>query len=303
MDAGARVYVAGAGTFIGGAIARALERAGLSMPAAGGAGAADPESAARALTNARPDYVFVAAGRTAGIAGNLAAPADLMLDNLLTAGHLIPAAWRAGVKKLLYVSSSCTYPKDAPQPMHPSSLWTGPLEPTSAAYAVAKLAGVTLADAFRRQHGAAFISGIAADAYGPGDDFSPTDSHVVAALMRRMHEARETGAPHVQVWGSGTPQREFIFVDDLADACLFAMRAYDGAAPINLGTGQQTSIRELAETIREVVGYRGALRFDTSRPDGMPFKGLDSSELHRLGWRPRWTLRDGLEATYRALLV
>jgi GDP-L-fucose synthase len=226
-----------------------------------------------------------------------------MIDNLLIAASVLPAACRHGAKTLLYLASSCTYPKLAPQPFRTETLWTGPVEPTSAAYAVAKLAGMTLADAYRRQHGVTFISAIGADAYGPHDDFSPERSHVVGALLRRMHEAREQGAASLEIWGTGTPRREFIYVDDLAAACLFVMRRYDGAAPINLGVGVTRSIAELAHAVRDVVGYQGELRFDTSRPDGMPLKGLDSSALRALGWTPAWELRAGLEATYQWYLA
>jgi GDP-L-fucose synthase len=221
-----------------------------------------------------------------------------MLNNLLVGTHAISSAWNTGTRKLLYLASSCVYPKAAPQPFSVSSLWTGPVEPTSDAYAVAKLAGIRLCEAYRRQHNANFLTAIAADAYGPGDDFTAENSHVVAALLRRIHEGEKTGAPSVEIWGSGTPRREFIYVDDLADACIFAMDHHAGAEPINLGTGVTTSIRELAETIREVVGYKGELRFDPRKPDGMPFKGLDSTPLKKLGWAPSHDLRAGLEKTY-----
>jgi GDP-L-fucose synthase len=300
MDRDRRIWVAGAATMAGRALVERLAAEGYGQVVQGEDGGPDLTDRAAVdsfVARARPEYVFVVAGRTAGIGGNQRFPADLMLDNLTVAAHVIPAAWRAGVRKLLYLSSSCTYPRLAPQPLDPASFWTGPVEPTSAAYAVAKLAGATLCDAYRRQHGVRFFTAISADAYGPGDDFSEENAHVVAALVRRMHAARVAGSPEVVIWGSGEPRREFIYVDDLADACLTAMRQYDDDVPINLGTGHQTSIRELADTVRDVVGYRGALRFDVSRPDGMPFKGLDSSRLHALGWQPRWDLRRGLERT------
>jgi GDP-L-fucose synthase len=186
----------------------------------------------------------------------------------------------------------------APQPLHPSSLWTGPLEPTSAAYATAKLTGIKLCEAHRQQHGAPFITAIGADVYGPGDDFGPERSHVVGALMRRVHEARVAGQPAIDVWGSGTPRRDFIFVDDLADACIFAMQRYEGADPLNLSGGVNVSIAELARTVCEVIGYRGELRFDLSKPDGMPYKGLDPTPLRAMGWTPTCPLRLGLERTY-----
>lgn len=300
MNQNSRIYVAGGDTMLGRALRRRLaERQFTAVVDVGEPDPSDPPAVDRFFDETRPEYVFVAAGKTAGIGGNTARPADLMIDNLVVAAHLIPAAARHRVRKLLYLASSCTYPKDAPHPLRTSSLWTGPLEPTSAAYAVAKLAGVTLTQAFRRQYGAPFITAITADAYGPGDDFTPDDSHVVAGLIRRIDEARTAGWPSVDVWGSGEPRREFIYGDDLADAALFAIERYDDDEPINLGVGTSTSIAELAAAIREIAGYRGDLRFDRTRSDGMPFKGLDSSALAALGWRPRWTLRRGLEETYR----
>jgi GDP-L-fucose synthase len=297
-EKGSRIYVAGGDTFIGGALMRRLADRGVG----GLIREREPDLTDRAsveqfFLRTRPDLVFVAAGRTAGIAGNQASPADLMVDNLLVGTHVISSAWNAGTTKLLYLASSCIYPKAAPPPFGVSSLWTGPVEPTSGAYAVAKLAGVRLCDAFRIQHGSRFFAAVAADVYGPGDDFSTDRSHVVAALLRRMHEAKQLSAPSVEIWGSGAPRREFIYVDDLADACIFAMHQYDGNEPLNLGTGVTTSIREVAETIREVVGYEGDLRFDSSKPDGMPFKGLDSTPLRSLGWEPAYSLRSGLLKT------
>jgi GDP-L-fucose synthase len=291
-----RIYVAGGDTLIGRAIRGRVPPPLLvddTEP-----DLTDRAAVERFFAQTRPDLVFVAAGRTAGIAGNQQSPADLMLDNLLAGTHLISAAWNAGAGKLLYLASSCVYPTAAPQPFSASSLWAGPVEPTSDAYAVAKLAGMRLCEAYRRQHGANFITAIAADVYGPGDDFSRENSHVAAALLRRIHEAKTSAAPFVEIWGSGMPRREFIYVDDLADACLFAMDRYNGTEPLNMGTGVTTSIAELAETIRDVVGYKGELRFDRSKPDGMAFKGLDSGPLHMLGWKARHGLREGLEETY-----
>lgn len=300
MNRDARVFVAGGATMIGAVILRQLRERGYTniVDPADEPPLDDRIEVEAFFQRIKPAAVFVVAGRTAGIAGNQQFPADLMLDNLLVASHVIPAAARSGVERLLYLSSSCTYPKAAPHPLNPDSLWTGSLEPTSAAYAVSKLAGVTLVQAYRRQHAACFLSAISADAYGPGDDFSPEHSHVVGALLRRMHEAKTASTPAVAVWGSGSPQREFIYVDDLADACIFALERYDDETPINLGVGVSTSIRALAVAVREVVGYRGELTFDTSKPDGMPFKGLDSTALQELGWKPQTPLRDGLARTY-----
>jgi GDP-L-fucose synthase len=243
--------------------------------------------------------VFLTAGKVSGIAGNQQRPADLMMDNLLAVTNVIPTAWESQARKLLYLGSSCMYPKAAPQPFNVSSLGTGPMEPTSEAYAVAKLAGMKLCEAYRRQHNAAFITAIAGDAYGPGDDFTIENSHVAAGLLRRIHEARHEGRPFVEIWGSGKPRREFIYADDLADACIFAMQRHDAPEPLNLGSGEDISIADLAHMIKEIVGYEGELRFDSTRPDGMPFKALDSSPLRAMGWEPGWNLRRGLEETYR----
>src|SRR6266850_954616 len=242
MTSESRIYVAGAGTFVGHAIVRRLSAAGFTdIVGAADLNDVEPDfgdgrAVDRFFEQVAPEYVFVAAGRAAG-EGHKRRAADLMLDNLLVASHVIPAASRCRVKKLLYLASSCVYPRNARQPLQVSSLWTGPLDPASAHYAVAKLAGMRLCDAYRRQHDAPFVAAIAADTYGPGDDFTAENSHVAAALIRRMHEAREAGAPAVDVWGSGRSRREFIYVEDLADACLLAMLHYDGGDPINLGTG------------------------------------------------------------------
>jgi GDP-L-fucose synthase len=298
----ARILVAGSSTLAGQAICRRLHAGGFSEVVAADLGAAaDLESGrsiAELFARARPEYVFVTAGQTAGIGGNQRRPADLMIDNLVKSTSILEAAFESGVSKLVYVASSCTYPKAAPQPMAVASLLTGPLEPTSEAYAVAKLAGIKLCQAYRQQHDRLFIPVISADAYGPGDDFSDEGSHVVAALLKRMHEARLANAPHVTIWGSGEPRREFIYADDLADACIHVAQAYEGREPINLGTGADCSVAELASLVREVVGYRGELRFDRSRPDGMPFKALDSLPLRTTGWHPAWTLERGLRETY-----
>ncbi len=299
----ARILVAGSGTLAGQALCRRLRAGGFGGVIAAPLGeAADPEtgsSIARLFVRERPEYVFVTAGHAAGIGGNQRRPADLMVDNLVKSTSILQAAFESGVRKLVYVASSCTYPKTAPQPMAVSSLLTGPLEPTSEAYAMAKLAAITLCQAYRQQHDALFIPVISADAYGPGDDFSDEGSHVVAALLKRMHHARLANDPDVTIWGSGAPRREFIYADDLADACIHVMESHEGRGPINIGTGADCSIAELASLVRDVVGYRGELRFDRSRPDGMPFKALDSLPLRSTGWRPAWTLERGLQETYQ----
>lgn len=245
-----------------------------------------------------PEYVFLAAGQSGGISFNQKYPASLMLDNLSVACSIIDSAYRHGVNKLLYMASSCCYPRECPQPMAVDSLFGGPLEPTNGAYGTAKLAGIKLCEAYRQQYGVNFVAVIPANEFGPGDDFSLEDSHVIPALIRRLHEGKLMGAETVQVWGSGTAKREFIFVEDLADACIFVMNEYDGPGPINIGGGTAMSIKELAELIKQVVGYPGDLRFDTTRPDGMPLKGLDSRELLTLGWKPQTPYGTALRATY-----
>ena len=295
-----RIYVVGSRTFVGSAIVRRLSDADFTniVGRRDEPDVTSRDAVDRFFVRHQPEYVFIT-GSTVGIAGQMRRAADLLLDNLLLASHVIPAASQHGVRKLLYLAGSCVYPRNARQPMQPSSLGTGPVEPASATDATAKLAGIRLCDAFRQQYGAPFITAIAADAYGPADDFS-ADAQPAAALIRRMHEAKQAGAPAVDVWGSGRPRRELIYIDDLADACVFVMRYYDGADPINLGTCISTSIADLAVMIRDVVGYRGELRFDRSKPDGVPVKGLDSTPLHGMGWQPSWDLHRGLAETYES---
>lgn len=297
------VYVAGGQTLIGAAILRQLEGQGyVNVVSAAGEGPdlTDGDVVTDFFARQRPEYVFMAAGRSGGILANQKYPADLMLDNLLAECHVIRAAYQHGVKKLLYLASSCSYPRNCAQPMRVESLLTGPLESTNEAYAVAKIAGIKLCQAYRQQYGVSFIVGIPANVFGPGDDFSLEDSHVIAAMIRKVHEARLSGAPSVDVWGTGTPRREFVYADDLADACLFVMQNYDGAEPINLGGGTDVSIGELAQLVKEVAGYEGELHFDRSRPDGMPLKALDSTALTAMGWRPVTPFRVALTATWKA---
>jgi GDP-L-fucose synthase len=300
MDISSRIYVAGGDTLVGRALVKRLaERGFVGVIREAEPNLGDRREVADFFARTRPEFVFLTAGKVSGIAGNQQWPADLMTDNLHAVTNVIPTAWESQVRKLLYLGSSCVYPKAAPQPFNVSSLGTGPMEPTSEAYAVAKLAGMKLCEAYRRQHNAAFITAISGDAYGPGDDFTIENSHVAAGLLRRIHEARHEGRPSVEIWGSGKPRREFIYADDLADACIFAMQRHDAPEPLNLGSGDDISIADLAHMIKDVVGYEGELRFDSSKPDGMPFKALDSSPLRAMGWEPGWTLRRGLEETYR----
>ena len=295
-----RVFVAGGATLLGAAILDRLNDEGCALVGIG-ADEPDPTQAAQVedfFAEYRPEYVFVAAGRSGGIGLNRESPADLMLDNLLVATTLLPAAHSHGVRKLLYFGSSCGYPRLASQPLRVESLHTGPLEPTSAAYATAKLAGLRLCAALRDPHGANFVSAIPANAFGPGDDFSEDAGHVIPALMRRFHDAKRDGRPEVAVWGSGTPRREFVAARDIADAAVFVMRHYTDTDPINLGDGTEASIAEVARLVADVVGYGGRLIFDTAKPDGMPLKRLDSSPLFALGWRPTTTFEEALAETY-----
>jgi len=300
MNINSSIYVAGGNTLIGAAILRALEKAGYSNTfSEKDEDLKNVKQIDTFFRERKPEFVFLAAGKTGGIDANMKYPAELMLDNLLIACNIIECAHRHGVKKLLYLASSCSYPRDCAQPMKEESLLTGLLEPTNEAYAVAKIAGIKLCQAYRSQYGSNFIVGIPANAFGPSDDFSEEDSHVVAALIRKMHEAKANNRKQVDVWGTGNPQREFIFIDDLADACLFIMNNYDTPEPINLGSGTAFSIRNLAETIREVVGFNGSIVYDTSKPDGMPIKSLDNSKIIDLGWSPHFSLREGLAITYK----
>ncbi len=247
----------------------------------------------------KPEYVFFVAGRSGGISANQRYPADLIFDNLMTECHVIHSAYRHGAKKLLYLASSCSYPRLCPQPMKEEYILTGPLEPTNEAYAVAKIAGIKLCESYRQQYGADFISGIPANIFGCGDDFSIEDSHVIAALIRKMHEAEIHQKSCVDIWGTGKPVREFIFADDLANACIFVMNGYSSLTPVNLGSGCAVSMEELALTIKEITQYQGALNFDATKPDGMPVKILDSGKLRDLAWQPRFPFREALRMTYQ----
>jgi GDP-L-fucose synthase len=246
----------------------------------------------------RPEYVFLAAAKVGGILANDTYPAEFLRDNLQIQTNVIDAAYRTGARKLLFLGSSCIYPRMAPQPIREDSLLTGPLEPTNEAYAVAKIAGIQMVKAYRRQFGFLGICAMPTNLYGPGDNFDLQSSHVLPALMRKMHDAKAAGSAHVTLWGTGTPRREFLHVDDLASACLHLMQRYDDESIVNVGVGEDLSIRELGELVREIVGYSGELRFDPSKPDGTPRKLLDVTRLNALGWRPRIPLRRGLEETY-----
>ncbi|NDY43457.1 GDP-L-fucose synthase [Dissulfurirhabdus thermomarina] len=305
MERDARIYVAGHRGLVGAAIRRRLEAAGfrnLLLRTHAELDLTDQAAVRAFFDRERPRYVFLAAARVGGIHANDTYPADFIRDNLLIEVNVIDAAWRAGVEKLLFLGSSCIYPRLAPQPMREDCLLAGPLEPTNQWYAVAKIAGIKMCQAYRRQYGFRAISLMPTNLYGPGDNFSLEDGHVLPALIRRFHEAKEAGAPSVTVWGSGTPRREFLHVDDLADAALFLMERYDGEEIVNVGVGSDVTIREAAELVRKVVGYPGRIEFDTSRPDGTPRKLLDVSRLGALGWSARIPLEEGLRDTYRWFL-
>jgi GDP-L-fucose synthase len=250
------------------------------------------------IERARPDAVFVAAAKVGGIKANDTLPAEFLYDNLAIELAVIHSAYQARVKKLLFLGSTCVYPKLAPQPMPEHALLTGPLEPTNEWYAIAKIAGIKLCQAYRRQYGADFISVMPTNLYGRGDNYHPEHSHVPAALIRRMHDAKIKGAPSVTIWGTGTPRREFLFADDLADACVFLMQRYSGEEMVNIGIGDDMTIAQFARTVADVVGFKGELKYDTSRPDGTPRKLVDTTKLAALGWRAKTTLSDGLAKAY-----
>lgn len=301
MEKEARVYVAGAATAVGAAIVYELGQRGFENildPDGVRCDPADAESTDAFFNEEKPEYVFVAAGKTGGIEANRIRGSELMADNIRVASNVIPAAYRCGVEKMIYLASSCSYPRDCEQPMKETDLFAGNPEPTNDAYATAKRAGIKLCEAFNRQHSTHFVPVVPANPFGPGESFDPNDSHVIEGLIRRMHEGEMERAPHIKVWGTGTPTRDFIFIDDLADACIFVMDAYNDTEPINLGTGRGITIRELAFAVKLVTGYSGEIRFDESKPDGMPEKVLDTSKLLSLGWQPQTQFLDALEATY-----
>jgi GDP-L-fucose synthase len=305
MNRATRVFVAGGATLAGAALVRLLRDEGFTRLT--GAGADEPDVTDADATAAffaaeRPEVVFLCAGLSGGIGLNRARPVELMRDNLLGALSVLGAAQRFGVGKLVYLASSCAYPRDAAQPMRVESLGTGPMEPTSEAYSTAKFAGWKLCDAYRREYGCRFVTAFPANAFGPFDDFSEEGGHVIPALIRRAHDAKLRGDAELVVWGTGAPRREFVYSRDLARACLFVAQRYDGEAPINLGGGTELSVREVAHAAAEVVGYRGRVRFDPSRPDGAPLKALDSTPLLRMGWRPATGFRAALEETYHWFL-
>ena len=305
MQPESSIFVAGHRGLVGSAIVRRLRAAGFHNLVLRDRAELDltrQGAVERFFAEARPEYVFFAAAKVGGILANNNYPAEFIQDNLVIQTNIIDSAYRNGTRKLLFLGSSCIYPKFAPQPMPEDCLLTGPLEPTNEWYAIAKIAGLKMCQAYRRQYGFNAISAMPTNLYGPGDNFSLKSSHVLPALLRKIHEARKAGAAEVEVWGTGKPRREFLHVDDLADACLFLMQNYDGDGWVNVGWGRDETIAELADTIRRVVGFEGALRFDTSKPDGTPRKLLDTTRLTELGWSPKIGLETGIRSTYEWFL-
>ena len=301
IDLDAPIYVAGHRGMVGSALVRELQQRGhtnLILRTSAELDLREQSAVFAFLEETRPVHVYLAAAKVGGIHANNAYKADFLFDNLQMQANVIEGSRRAGVEKLLFLGSSCIYPKHAPQPMGEDALLTGALEPTNEPYAVAKIAGLKMCDAYRDQHGCNFISAMPTNLYGPGDNYHPENSHVLPAMIRRFHEARESGTQEVVCWGTGSPMREFLHVDDLAHACLHLMDVHNEAGWVNVGTGQDVTIRELAETVADVVGYRGAIRWDSSKPDGTPRKLLDVGKMSDLGWKAKTPLRQGIEEVY-----
>ena len=301
MNLDARIFVAGHRGLVGSAVLRRLQALGyrdLIVRTRAELDLRDRVAVDGFFAAVQPECVILAAAKVGGIYANDSLPADFLFDNLAIQTNVIDAAWRGRVKKLVFLGSSCIYPRMAPQPMAEEALLTGPLEPTNEAYAIAKIAGMKMAEMYRRQHGFDAISLMPTNLYGPGDNFDLTTSHVIPALMRKAHEAKRSGATYFDVWGTGAPLREFLHVDDMADATVFAMNHYSGGMALNVGTGQDISIRDLALLIANVVGFQGDIRFDPSKPDGTPRKVLDVTRLHDLGWSHSIGLEEGLRRTY-----
>ncbi len=304
-----RVFVAGHRGMVGSALVRALEARGdeVIVRTRSELDLCDQRTVEEFLQHERPEAVYLAAAKVGGIHANNTYPAEFIHQNLAIQSHVVHGSWKAGVERLLFLGSSCIYPRDAAQPMTEDALLTGPLEPTNEPYALAKIAGIKLCESYNRQYGTDFRSVMPTNLYGPGDNFHPENSHVLPGLLRRIHEAKQASAPEVVIWGTGTPMREFLHVDDMAAACLHVMdleadhwrsQVQPMCSHLNVGTGVDVTIRELAETLAEVIGFTGELRFDTSKPDGTPRKLLDVDRLAGLGWRARTSLREGIESTY-----
>lgn len=306
MEKNAKIYVAGHRGMVGSAIVRALRNAGYTNIVARSSSELDLRNQAAVATffeQERPEYVFLAAAKVGGIHANNTYRAEFLYDNLALELNIIEASYRTGVKKLLFLGSSCIYPKFAPQPMHEEHLLTGTLEPTNEPYAIAKIAGIKLCEAYRDQYGCNFISAMPTNLYGPNDNYDLNNSHVLPALIRKFHEAKVEGKAFVEVWGDGSSLREFMHADDLAAACLYLMESYNEKGFVNVGTGEEVSIRTLAETVKEAVGFEGELRFDTSKPNGTPRKLMDVSRLHAAGFQHKISLTEGIKGVYADFLA
>ena len=305
MELSARIYVAGHRGMVGSAIVRALENKGYTNIITRSSGQLDlrrQQDVEDFYASVKPEYVFVAAAKVGGIVANNTYRAEFLYDNLCIQNNLIHYAWKNGVTKLLFLGSSCIYPKLAPQPLKEESLLSGFLEPTNEPYAIAKIAGIKMCEAYRDQYGCNFISAMPTNLYGPNDNYHPQHSHVLPALIRKFHEAREGAQPEVTIWGDGTPLREFLYADDLADACLYLMENYNEKQFVNVGCGEDLSIADLAGIVKRVIGYEGALVFDTSKPNGTPRKLMDVSRLFATGWRPKVGLEEGIALAYQDFL-
>lgn len=302
LEANAKIYVAGHRGLVGSAIVRCLQAKGfrnLIMQTSKELDLRDQAATFAFLNKEKPEYMFIAAARVGGIMANSTCPAEFIYDNLAIEANLIHGAYRAGIKKLLFLGSTCIYPKMASQPLKEEALLTGPLEETNEWYAIAKIAGIKLCQAYNRQYGTNYIAVMPTNLYGPNDNFDLNSSHVLPAMIRKFHEAKLHGSPTVTLWGSGKPRREFLHVDDLADACLFVMFRHSGSQLLNIGTGSDLTISELAELVKQVVGYQGTIAYDSSMPDGMPLKRSDTSRLSALGWQAKIPLEAGIAATYQ----
>ena len=301
MELNSKIYVAGHRGMVGAAIVRGLHNEGYKNILTHTSKELDLRNQAAVnefFAKEQPDYVFVAAAKVGGILANNTYRADFLYDNLIIEANIIHAAYTSKVKKMLFLGSSCIYPKLAPQPLKEEYLLTGLLEATNEPYAIAKIAGIKLCEAYRDQYGCNFISGMPTNLYGQGDNYHLQNSHVIPALLRKFHEAKLSGAAYTEIWGSGSPLREFMFVDDLADACLFLMKEYNDKLFVNIGTGEEITIKDLARLVKEVTGFTGEIKFDASKPDGTPRKLMDSSRLHSLGWKHKTTLGEGLAKAY-----
>jgi len=305
MNKDSKIYVAGHRGMVGSAIFRALQKEGYTNLISATSSELDLRNSVAVdefFREHQPEYVFLAAAKVGGIYANDTYPADFLYDNLMVQNNVIEASFRYKAEKLLFLGSSCIYPKFAAQPIKEESLLSGYLEPTNEAYAIAKIAGIKLCQAYHKQHGSRFISAMPTNLYGFGDNYHPENSHVLPALLRRIHEAKENNVEEVIIWGTGTPLREFMFADDLGAACLFLMQRYEKPDIINVGTGEETSILELAHTIADVVGFKGTIGFDKTKPDGTPRKLMDSSRLHSLGFHHQTSLKEGISITYQDFL-